>query len=86
MDGLRPIERKNFELPMLFQVKYARSTRSMSPFGTPAVVPSMLSEVGCPLKTCTPVESPNTLYMLSRAVTLRFSVSCESSRMRNRFV
>ncbi len=46
----------------------------------------MFRLVGCPLKTCTPVESPNTLYMLSRAVTEILSASCESIFSRNRLV
>ena len=63
-----------------------RSTRSMSPLGTPAVVPSMFIEVGCPSNTCTPVESPHPLYMLSRALTLRSSLIFESRFRRKRLV
>src|SRR6266568_4331052 len=86
VEGRRPMERYSFEPPMLFQLKYTRSTRTMSPVGTRAVVPSMFKVFGWPLKTWTPVESPNTLYMLRRAVTLTLSATCASNLRRRRLV
>src|SRR5664279_3756376 len=86
VDGLRPIDRYSFEPPILFQLKNALSTRSWSEFGTPVVEPSELRLVGCPLNTCTPVESPKTLYMLSLPVNDTLSATAASIFRRSRLV
>src|SRR5664279_6277310 len=86
VDGLRPIDRYSFEPPILFQLKNALSTRSWSEFGTPVVEPSELRLVGCPLNTCTPVESPKTLYMLSLPVNDTLSATLASMFRRSRLV
>src|SRR5579859_3198019 len=71
---------------MLFQLKKARSTRIMSPFGMFEVVPSSAMLFGWPLNICTPVESPHDLYMLRRASKDMLSEMSPWKRSRRRLV
>ena len=52
----------------------------------PTVLPSMVNEFDCPLNTCTPVESPNALYIDRRPVNLTFSATSASMLRRSRLV